>query len=97
MLRDTKDPAEIITVGLDFAALTASPSTPVVTVERDSGPADADPQAILSGGPQVSGSLVLQRVVGGVAGCNYRIRVQVNAPDSSRYVEVLMLLVRAAG
>lgn len=94
-----KDPAEIITLSHDFAALIASgsPSNPVVTVVQAGGTGtDASPSAIKSGPAQVQGSKVLQKVVGGVSDVDYRITWQVDAPDGSRYVEATILQVRAA-
>lgn len=91
-----KDPTEVLLLGFDFAALTASPSSPIVTIARHAGAADEAPAAVLSGAPTVNGSRVLQSVVGGVAGCDYLLRCQVDAPDGSRYVLAGVLPVRAA-
>jgi len=81
-----KDPAEIITLGFDFAALTSTPSSPVFTVTRLAGAADPDPSALKSGAASISGTKALQKIVGGVSGCRYLIECQVDAPDGSRYV-----------
>lgn len=56
-----KDPAEIITLSHDFAALfTGAPANPVVNVAVAGGPwTDASPSAIKSGSTQVQGSKVL--------------------------------------
>lgn len=81
-----KDPAEIIVVSFDFAALAAVVQSPVVTAEVVSGVADATPGALLSGAAQVDGAQVLQQVVGGVAGATYLIRCQVDTASGQRYV-----------
>jgi hypothetical protein len=92
-----KDPAEIITLSHDFAAITNAPSNPVVTVVQAGGQgSDASPDAIKSGPAQVHGSKVLQKVVGGVSDVDYRITWQVDAHDGSRYVEATLLQVRVA-
>jgi hypothetical protein len=93
---DPKDPDEIITVGFEFAALTDAPTAPVVTAARHAGAADDTPAAILSGAPTVSGSKVLQEIIGGTAGTDYLLRCQVDAPDGSRYVLAGVLPVRTA-
>lgn len=93
---DPKDPAEVITLAFDFAALTTSPSSPVVTATRHAGTADSTPEAIISGDPLVSGTKVLQKVVAGTAGTDYLLRCQVDAPDGSRYVLAGVLPVRTA-
>lgn len=93
---DSKDPSEVVTLGFDFTALTDAPAAPTVTITRHSGSADAAPQQMLSGSPVLSGGKVLQRVISGVAGANYLLRCQVDAPDGSRYVLAGVLPVRSA-
>lgn len=93
---DPKDPSESVILGFDFSALTSTPSNPSVTIARASGTADANPSAMLSGSPSVSSGKALQRVIGGVAGCNYVLRCQVDAPDGSRYILSGVLPVRVA-
>lgn len=80
-----KDPTEIINIGFDFAALTATPSAPTVSVELVKG-TDATPSAMLSGSPSIVGSSVYQKIIGGVDGCTYNIRCTASAPDGSKYV-----------
>lgn len=90
-----KAPAEIIVLGFDFAALTSAPSSPVVTISRQSGSADPAPGDMLSGIPVVTGTKVLQKVIGGVAGTRYVVQAQVDAPDGSRYLLAGVLPVAA--
>lgn len=93
----TKDPSEIITVAMDFAPITSAPTNPVVSVSRAGGSRDdPSPEDILSGSPQVNGSRILQKVVGGLSDVDYRIRWQVDVADGSRYVEAATLQVRDA-
>lgn len=91
-----KDPAEIIVVSLDFAAICATPSNAVVTAQHDDGPADASPQAVISGAAQINGTVVLQRLQGGVDGTAYKLRFQVDGADGSRFVESCLIRVVSA-
>jgi hypothetical protein len=90
---DPKRVAEIYVVGIDFAALTATPSAPAVTAEWLEGTADATPAAMLQGAATVTGSVVTQKLVGGVSGAAYRLLFQADAPDGSRYIEEALLRV----
>ena len=90
-----KDPAEIVTLSYDFASLTATPSSPVVTISVLYG-IDADVAAMLTGAPALVGTKVLQQISAGLAGVDYTVRYQVDAPDGDRYVEAQKLMVRTA-
>ena len=90
-----KDPAEIVTLSYDFASLTATPSSPVVTISVLNG-IDADAAAMLTGAPSLVGTKVLQQISAGLAGVDYTVRYQVDAPDGDRYVEAQKLMVRTA-
>lgn len=91
-----KDPAEIVFVAFEFEALTTAPLTPTVTAARHAGADDPTPSAILSGLPTVSGSRVIQKVAGGVAGCDYALRCEIDVADGSHYVLAGVLPVRTA-
>jgi hypothetical protein len=91
-----KDPSEIIVVSCDFAAVCAAPSNAVVTAQHDDGPADASPQALISGAAQINGTVVLQRLQGGVEGTAYKLRFQVDGADGSRFVEACLIRVMSA-
>jgi hypothetical protein len=54
---------------------------------------DASPSSILSGLPTVSGQTVTQKLVGGVAGVIYKLRVAATASDGSVPVLVAYLAV----
>ncbi|MFO1268561.1 MAG: hypothetical protein U1F25_13700 [Rubrivivax sp.] len=82
-----KAPGETVFTGVDFKRLTATPSAPVVTATRFAGAADPTPEAIISGAASVNGSIVVQKIVGGVSGCTYMLRFQCSAPDGSVFVE----------
>lgn len=87
MTFSAKDPDEIITVTFDFAALTSGVlSNALVTAEVESGNADPAAAALVNGAPTVSGSKILQRIVGGISGSKYSLRCRVDAADGSRYV-----------
>lgn len=90
---DPKFPAEIIPYTFEFAELTDAPISPVVTIARHSGSADADPSAMLSGSPQIVGSQVRQKISAGVAGTAYTISCQVDTAEGARYVLQGMLRV----
>jgi len=93
-----KDSAEIIMLGFDFAALLAEGVTisgPATAISVHDG-TDASAASVLSGAPTVSGTKVLQQVVGGVAGVTYKVRAQADASDGQRYVLAGLLPVRAA-
>jgi hypothetical protein len=93
---DPKDPSEIVPLTFDFAEDTSTPSNPVITIVRHSGAADANPAIMLTGSAQVSGATVLQKISGGVAGANYTVRCQVDAPDGTRWVLSGLLPVKTA-
>ena len=93
---DPKDPGEDVFVVWEFEALTSTPTSPVVTVTRHAGEADATPSAIVSGSPTISGTKVLQKVVDGTDGTDYSMRCEVDGPDGSHWVLVGVLPVRAA-
>ncbi len=54
---------ESVVLGFDFSKVTTNVSDPdLVVTFLGSAPAEADPTAILDGGPSISGALVTQRV-----------------------------------
>jgi len=93
---DPKDPAEIIDVTMDFAALASAITSPVVTIERTGGPPDATPSAMLSGSASVTGTTIRQRLINGVNGTDYLLRFQGTGSDGQRFVEAARLSVRTA-
>lgn len=90
-----KDPAEQIAVTFEFAAgLIAGESitgTPTVTASATGG-SDTSPAAILSGSPLVSGSQVMQTIIGGVDGSTYKLRCLVTLTPSGRKLVLAGLL-----
>ena len=86
MSLSAKDPAEIITVTFDFAALATSVATPVITCQAIEGRDDATASAMLSGAAVISGLTVMQRVIGGQSGTTYKLRCQVDDADGERWV-----------
>lgn len=94
---DPKDPAEIVPLTFDFTALTDTPSSPVMSVARHSGTADAsDLSLMLVGSPQVVGAKVLQKVQGGVDLANYKFRCDVAGPDGCHWALAGLLPVQTA-
>jgi hypothetical protein len=91
----TKDPSESITVTFDFSAETTAVTAPTVTNSvMWSYTTDPSPSAMLSGSAQVSGALVLQRVLGGVDLTNYGLRCQATAANGDTLVVAGVLPVR---
>jgi hypothetical protein len=77
---DSKDPAEIVPLAFEFAALTATPASPVITITQESGPQDPGPLADMLLGPAVVvGSEVRQLLRAGIVGATYRLRCDVTA------------------
>lgn len=93
---DPKDPDEDVFVTWEFAALTDTPTSPVITVTRHAGEPDETPAAIVSGSPTISGTQVLQKVINGTDGTDYSMRCEVDGPDGSHWVLVGVLPVRVA-
>lgn len=92
---DEKDPAEQIAVTFDFSAgiiggETIS-GTPTVTASATGG-SDTSPSAILSGTPLVSGSQVMQTIVGGVDGSTYKLSCLITLTPSGRKLVLAGLL-----
>ena len=80
-----KDINEVDVLSFDFKAMLKTGeliNSAIVTCEAHVG-VDAGAAAVLSGVPEVDGSVVLQKVTGGVAGVIYRIRARV-VLDSTR-------------
>lgn len=86
MSLSAKDPAEVITITFDFAALATSVAAPVITCEAIQGRSDDNASAMLSGVAVISGLAVLQRVTGGQAGTTYKLRCQIDDADGERWV-----------
>lgn len=94
---DPKDPAEIVPLVFDFANLTATPVSPVISVARESGPkGPTDLSGMLAGAAQIVGAEVRQRIQAGTAGTVYKIRCQVDDGAGSRYVIAGLLPVETA-
>lgn len=96
MSLSAKDPAEIITVTFDFAALATAISAPVITCLAIHGRDDAAAASMITGAPVISGLTVLQRISGGQAGTTYKLRCQIDDADGERWVVADTLEVRTA-
>lgn len=73
-----KDPSENLIVEFDFGAEATTVVSPVVTVTVAPG-TDPDPALILVGAPTASGSVVTQRVQGGVDGVDYLLECRASS------------------
>lgn len=73
MSLDPKSPLETYLVSFDFSENLNSVTSAIVSAELDTG---SDPQfaSVVSGFPTIVGSVVHQRVTGGVHFCDYRLR-----------------------
>ena len=91
-----KDPAEIITIEFDFAALTAAVLNPQISIAPVQGADDPGAAAMLSGAPSLTGTEVRQRVIAGLDGSSYELRCIADTPDGSRYVIAGLLPVQHA-
>lgn len=95
-----KDPDEVIVLAFDFSkddavadgAVLSSPTVDV-TARKGVDPAAA---AIRSGAPQISGKLVLQKVIVGISGVDYELRAKASTSDGQTVVLVGVLPVRRA-
>ncbi len=71
-----KDPAESVVVEFDFASELAAVGSAAVSISILGPGTDPNLLDILDGAAQVSGTSVLQRISGGVAGLNYKLRCE---------------------
>lgn len=90
---DPKDPEEEITITFDYSAAGDSVSDPDVSVRLIKG-IDPNPSAILSGAPVISGAYVLQKVIGGISGCDYQLRCLADV-ENARPIIIKVLPVRS--
>lgn len=89
-----KDPEESIVLTFDFSSIAATLANPEITVDVVSG-TDADATSMCSGAPQVDGGRVLQLVVGGMNGADYRFRCAADADSGpQRFAVTATLRVR---
>lgn len=89
-----KDSGEGIFYGIDFAALldigeTISSATASVRVLTGTDPAAND---MRSGTPVIGGSIVSQKIIGGVPGCIYRIGITILTSAGQTFIEGADLL-----
>jgi hypothetical protein len=80
-----KDPAEIINLTFDFSNLLSGISAAVCEIEVTRG-TDASASAMLSGVATVNGTKVMQKVINGLAGCEYNVRCKATASDGQLFV-----------
>jgi hypothetical protein len=91
-----KDPAATLWLVFDFRRYISAPANPVVTLTRLAGPDDGDPSAMKVGQPVVGGTLVFQKVTGGVENCDYAVRCEADGAGGTRYPMEGLLPVRPA-
>ena len=88
--------------GIDFRLQLANSATPgdalstvtSITASVLSG-SDPSPQLILNGSPQISGTQVLQQIVGGVAGTQYLVEIVVRTVQGNTLVGQFSFWVQA--
>lgn len=79
---------EVNTVSFDFLGLLAlgeTISSAAVTVEVSSG-TDASPSDLLSGGPSADGTIVSQKLTGGVAGVIYCVICAITTSEGQELI-----------
>lgn len=91
----SKFPDEILDLSYNFAASLAVGETVTVyysvTVFLLSG-TDATPSAILSGTPSITGgTTAVQRIIGGLDGCEYAVRILVTTSAGRRLGDIAAL------
>ena len=91
-----KDPAEAVTVTFEFSNLAASISAPAISCTVVTGRIDNSHQAMISGDPQIIGTKILQRFIGGLAGNTYKLRCEIDDADGERWVVADTLVVATA-
>lgn len=89
-----KRSGEDVTVTVDFALLTTSPTSPEFFVRRLRGVADANPSAMITSAAFVNGTLASCLISGGVPGTTYAIEVWVES-GPQRFCEQLEMTVTA--
>jgi hypothetical protein len=87
-----KDPAEIIDA-LTFDFKRFGTTVTGATVSITAYDTDDNPEAMLDGAPVISGTKVMQRVIGGVSGVRYRIRCEVDM-ETGHWADVAQMLVK---
>lgn len=91
-----KDPSEAIYYGIDFSALLGTGemvSSATASIRVTAG-VDASAAAMLSGSPTLSGGVVSQKLINGVAGCTYLFSISVVTSTGQTFVEAAPLTVR---
>src|SRR5687768_12627571 len=89
IFEDPKDPTEEITLSFDYSARGSQASNASVSVRLMEG-IDSDPSAMLSGAPQYDGALVLQKVIGGVRGCKYKVSCYAKVGNDKLLIEAVL-------
>lgn len=92
-LPEPKDPAERVTVGFDFSAVTDTPTSPDVSVRVRLG-AESAPALQRYGAPWVVGAMVYQQFSGGTHLVDYDIQCLANLPGGDRISVACVLAVR---
>jgi hypothetical protein len=91
-----KDPEARVLLAFEFKRWLLSVQDAQVGIIRWRGAADASPEDVLDGQPQLRGTRVFQWVQGGVLNTDYELRVVATGPDGSKAVLEGILPVRDA-
>ena len=94
-----KDPRESITVSIDFANLLATGETisSASFTSAVSTGQDTNPSAMISGSTTVTGTICMQRVIGGLAGVSYIISAVALTNLGNTYVGSGLMPVQTGG
>lgn len=84
-----KDPSDSPVVEFDYVDFGGVVASPVITVQV-AGDADPDSSAILAGAPAVTGTKVLQRIVGGLNGVDYYLQCLANVDGQPQTIHAML-------
>lgn len=92
-LSEPKDPAEVVTIGFDFSAVTDTPSDPAISIAVRWG-GETSPTLAVQGAPVIEGSKVFQRLIGGADLNDYDLKCLAYTPTGDRISVDCTLAVR---
>lgn len=93
-LPEPKDPAEVVTIGFDFSAVTDTPSNPAISIALRWGHGHHHTELEVSGDPIIEGSKVFQRFIGGSHLHDYDLKCLAYTPTGDRISVDCTLAVR---
>jgi hypothetical protein len=92
-LQEPKDPAEILTIGFDFASITDTPTSPVISITVRWG-TETVPTLLTQGPASIVGSIVYQRIIAGANLHDYNLKCLADTPSGDKVAVDCVLAVR---